>query len=147
MTLGIFMVLAVVGMQAPQPITFTKDVAPILQKNCQVCHRPGSIAPMSLLTYEDVRPWASAIKRQVQSRAMPPWTIDKTVGIQHFKNDRSLNDETITTIVKWVDRGAPRGNPADMPPPRQFPDASKWTLAAELGEPDLVIPIPEPFVV
>jgi hypothetical protein len=76
---------------------------------------------------------------------MPPWTLDKTVGIQHFKGDRSLRDDEIATIVNWVDAGAPRGNPADMPPPRTFPDTSKWTLAPLLGEPDLVVPMPEPF--
>src|SRR5262245_7187624 len=93
--------------------TFTKDVAPILQRSCQGCHRPGSIAPMSLLTYDEARPWARAMKTQVSNRSMPPWTIDKNVGIQHFKNDRSLKDEDIDTIVRWADAGAPRGNPAD----------------------------------
>src|SRR5437899_1212362 len=73
--------------------TFTKDVAPILQRSCQVCHRPGAIAPMSLLTYDEARPWARAMKQQVVNRVMPPWTIDKNVGIQHFKNDRTLKDE------------------------------------------------------
>src|SRR5437764_7105767 len=82
-------------------VTFTKDVAPILQRSCQVCHRPGSIAPMSLLTYEEARPWARAIKAQVSSRFMPPWTLDKTVGVQHFKGDRSLKDEEIATLVNW----------------------------------------------
>ncbi len=124
-------------------VTFTKDVAPILQQNCQVCHRPGSIGPMSFLTYEEVRPWARAMKTQVAKRAMPPWTLDRTVGIQQMKNDRSLSDDAIATIVKWVDSGAPRGNPADMPPPREFGDVSKWTF----GEPNLIIPIPEPYVV
>ncbi len=124
-------------------VTFTKEVAPILQKSCQVCHRTGGIAPMSLLTYEEVRPWARAIKTQVTRRAMPPWTLDRTVGIQEMKEDRSLSDEAIATLVKWVDSGAPRGNPADMPPPRQFGDASKWTI----GEPELIIPIPEPYIV
>ena len=87
MILGIFMVLAAVGRRAPQPIAFTKDVAPILQKNCQVCHRPGAIAPMSLLTYEDVRPWARAIKEKVVGREMPPWYIDRNIGISEFKDD------------------------------------------------------------
>src|SRR4051794_36584856 len=132
-----------------QEKTFTKDVAPILQQSCQACHRPGSIAPMSLLTYEDARPWARAIRTQVSRRAMPPWFVDKNVGIQHFKDDRSLSDAEIDTIVKWVDAGAPRGNPADMPPPRKFDDNRyEWTLQKDLGRPpDLVVPIPEPFVV
>ena len=78
---------------------------------------------------------------------MPPWTIDRTVGIQKFKDDRSLKDSEVETIVKWVDAGAPRGNPADMPPFREFPDQTKWTLIPLLGEPDMIIPISEPFVV
>jgi hypothetical protein len=132
-----------------QEKTFTKDVAPILQQSCQACHRPGSIAPMSLLTYEDARPWARAIRTQVTRRAMPPWFVDKNVGIQHFKDDRSLSEAEIDTIVKWVDGGAPRGNPADMPPPRTFDDNRyEWTLENQLGRPpDLIVPIPQPFVV
>ena len=85
------------GQSAPsQPqVTFTKDIAPIFQNNCQVCHRSGSIAPMSLLTYAEARPWARSIKQKVVAREMPPWFIDKNVGIQHFSNDRSLTDEEI----------------------------------------------------
>ena len=128
-------------------VTFTKDVAPVLQKHCQDCHRPGSIAPMSLLTFEDARPWARSIRAKVVSREMPPWTIDKNVGIQSFKHDRSLSSADIAKIAAWVDEGAVRGNPADMPPPREFTDVSRWTLAGILGPPDYVIPIPEPFVV
>ena len=87
-------------------VTFTKDVAPILQKSCQNCHRPGSVAPMALLTYEDARPWARSIKARVAAREMPPWHIDRTIGISKFKNDPSLTDDEIATIVKWVDSGA-----------------------------------------
>jgi hypothetical protein len=132
-----------------QEVTFARDVAPIFQRSCQACHRPGSIAPMSLLTYDAARPWVKAIRTQVAKRAMPPWFIDKNVGIQHFEDDRSLNDKDIQTILKWVDAGAPLGNPADMPPPRTFNDnLYEWTLANKLGRPpDLVVPIPEPFVV
>src|SRR5580765_1273561 len=100
--------------------TFSKDVAPILQRSCQKCHRPDSMAPMSLLSYEDVRPWARTIKMKVASREMPPWYIDRTVGLRKFDNDPSLSDAEVNTIVKWVDSGAARGNPADMPPPVQF---------------------------
>ncbi len=107
---------------AQEQVTFTKNVAPILQDRCQVCHRAGTVAPMSLLTYEEVRPWAKSIKAKVATREMPPWFIDKNVGVQHFDNDISLTDQEIATIVKWVDSGAPQGNPADMPPPRQFAD-------------------------
>src|SRR5262245_8318713 len=95
-------------------VTFTKDVAPILQRSCVTCHRPGEIAPMSLMTYEDARPWARSMKTRVASREMPPWHIDRTIGIQQFKDDPSLTDDEIATVVKWVDAGAPRGNPADM---------------------------------
>ena len=85
--------------------TFTKDVAPILQQKCQACHRPGYIAPMSLVTYAESRPWARSIKTRVETRQMPPWHIDKSVGIQDFQNDRSLTDAEIDTIVRWVDAG------------------------------------------
>src|SRR2546423_2596139 len=87
---------------AAKPPTFTKDVAPIFQDKCESCHRPGSIAPMSLVTYEEARPWARSIKARVSARQMPPWHIDRTVGIQHFQNDRSLSDDQIDTIVRWV---------------------------------------------
>src|SRR5262249_5146691 len=92
-------------------VTFTKDVAPIFQEKCRSCHRADSMAPMSLVTYEESRPWAKAIKERVIKRQMPPWHIDKTVGIQQFKNDRSLTDSQIATIVRWVDDGAPKGDP------------------------------------
>ena len=102
--------------------TFAKDVAPILQRACQVCHRPNNMAPMSLMTYQEARPWARSIKQKVMAREMPPWHIDKNVGIQAIKGDRSLSDEEIGTIVRWVDAGAPMGNPADMPEPVELSD-------------------------
>src|SRR5436305_1005295 len=116
---GAVVVGAVPAAQGPNPsgVTFSKDVAPIFQKTCQNCHRPGSIAPMSLLTYEDARPWARSIKDRVERRSMPPWHVDKTVGIRRFKDDPSLTDDEIATIAAWVDAGAPRGNPAVMPAP------------------------------
>ena len=125
------------------PVTFAKDVAPILQRSCQVCHRPGSIAPMSLLTYQEVRPWARAIKQRTGLREMPPWHIDRNVGISKFKDDRSLSDEEIATIATWVDAGAPLGNPADMPPPRKFEDVDKW----HIGTPDLIVSLPKDQIV
>jgi hypothetical protein len=121
------------------PVTFAKDVAPIMQQKCQVCHRPNSIAPMSLLTYEEVKPFAPLIRARVSARIMPPWHIDRTVGIQDFKNDRSLTDAEIETIVQWVDAGAPLGDPKDMPPPVKWPDPTAWQLAKDLGEPDLIV--------
>lgn len=124
-------------------VTFTKDVAPILQARCQVCHRPDTFAPMSLLTYEEVRPWAKSIKQKVAAREMPPWYIDKNVGVRHFRNDVSLSDQEIATIVKWVDSGAPKGNPADMPKPRTFDDTDQW----HMGQPDLIVQLPKDRIV
>src|SRR2546425_10771810 len=127
-----FIAVVVAGLTpaaAQAQVTFTKDVAPILQNRCQVCHRPDTFAPMSLLTYEDARPWARAIKEKVVIREMPPWYIDKNVGVRHFSNDVSLSDEEIATIVKWVDGGAAKGNPADMPVPRQFESIDQWHIA------------------
>ena len=120
--------------------TFSKDVAPIFQAKCEACHRPGSIAPMSLVTFQESRPWARSIKDRVSTRQMPPWHIDRTVGIADFKNDRSLTDEQLDTIVRWVDGGAPRGNPEDMPAPVTWPDESKWNFAEQFdGPPDLIL--------
>src|SRR5580692_1072471 len=119
--------------------TFTKDVVPILQEKCQDCHREGAMAPMALMTYEQTRPWAKSIKQRVIARQMPPWFIDKTVGIQHFANDASLSDDQLATIVKWVDAGAPMGSPKDMPAPKQFKDDNGWVLAKKYGQPDIVL--------
>ena len=124
---------------AGKAATFTKDIAPILQERCQECHQKGSMAPMSLVTYEETRPWAKAIKQRVITRQMPPWHIDKTVGVQKFKNDMSLTDEQIATIARWVDAGAPMGDPKDMPPPKQWPTGNEWKAAKDLGQPDLII--------
>jgi mono/diheme cytochrome c family protein len=118
-----------------QALTFTKDVAPIFQRSCQSCHRPGTAAPMSLLTYDDARPWAASIRAKVAAREMPPWHVVRNVGIAKFKDDPSLSEDEMATIVAWVDAGAPRGNPADMPPARQFADADVW----HIGKPDLVV--------
>jgi len=123
----------------PTKPTFAKDIAPILQAKCQDCHRKGTAAPMSLVTYQEVRPWAKAIRERVVTRNMPPWHIDKTVGIQSFQNDRSLTDGQINTIVRWVDTGAPLGDPKDLPPPRNWPDEQGWVLAKQFGPPDLVL--------
>lgn len=123
---------------APPP-TFAKDVAPILQEKCQGCHRAGQMAPMSLVTYQETRPWAKSIRERVINHSMPPWFLDKTVGVQHFANDISLNDDQIHTIVRWVDAGAPLGDLKDMPPPKQWPNDDGWQLAKKFGPPDLII--------
>ena len=119
--------------------TFSKDIAPILQRSCQKCHRPDSLAPMSLITYDEVRPWARSIKNRTALRdkpgVMPPWYIEKDIGIQAFKDDWSLSDDEIAKIARWADNGAPRGNPADMPEPVPFIDVDEW----EIGQPDLVL--------
>ena len=123
-------------------VTWSKDIAPILQRSCQQCHRPDGGAPMALITYEDTRPWARSIKQRTGLRhtqdAMPPWYIEKDIGIQSYKGDPSLSDEEVAAIAAWVDGGAPRGNPADAPPPLEFADASVWTI----GEPDLIVSSP-----
>ena len=126
---------------APKAPTFTKDIAPIFQEKCEACHRPNSIAPMSLMTFAEARPWARSIKARVTDHQMPPWQIDRTVGIQKFKNDRSLTDDQVETIARWVDAGAPQGDPKDMPAAKQWPDDQGWNFAAAFGqkEPDLVI--------
>jgi hypothetical protein len=127
---------------ADDHVTFTKDVASIFQDKCQACHRDGYMAPMSLVTYGDSRPWARSIKARVVRRQMPPWHIDENVGIQHFKNDRSLTDDEIDTIVRWVDSGAAQGDPNDMPPPRKFADDDVWGFAEQFGPPDMIITSP-----
>jgi hypothetical protein len=121
--------------------TFAKDVAPIFQAKCQTCHHQGTSAPMSLTTFEEVRPWAKSIQQRVANRDMPPWHLDKTVGIKHYKNDRSLSDDDISTVLRWVDAGAPQGNPADMPKPLVFAPDSNWFI----GEPDLKVTTPNDF--
>ena len=125
-------------------VTFTRDIAPILQRSCQHCHRPDSVAPMSFLTYEEVRPWARAMKTRTALRnrrgAMPPWFIEKDIGIQHFKDDPSLSEDEIAAIAAWADSGAPRGDPADLPPPRfVVGEDDGWRI----GTPDLILRSPE----
>jgi mono/diheme cytochrome c family protein len=122
---------------APAVPTFAKDVAPILYASCVGCHRAGDIAPMPLVTYQDVRPWARSIRAKVATREMPPWGADPRFGT--WKDDRSLTRDEIDTIVKWVDAGAPNGHDADLPPLPTF--AANWSH----GEPDVVIEMPVDF--
>jgi hypothetical protein len=123
----------------PPTPTFSKDVAPIFYKSCVNCHRPGQIAPMSLLSFETARPWARSIKDRVARREMPPWHIDQTVGIREYKDDPSLTDAEIQTVARWVDGGAPQGNPADMPKAPTFQSDDEWSI----GKPDLVVSAPK----
>jgi hypothetical protein len=121
--------------------TFTRDISPILQQKCETCHRKNSIAPMSLVTYEEVRPWVRSIRARVETHQMPPWHLDRNVGIQQFKNDRSLSDQQIATLLRWIDEGTPRGDPKDAPAPLVWPDEQGWNYAKQFGQsaPDLVI--------
>ena len=127
-------------------VTFTRDIAPILQRSCQNCHRPDGVAPMPLITYEDVRPWARAIKQRTgigpHAGVMPPWYVEKNIGIQKYKDDPSLTDVQVARIAKWADNGAPMGNPADMPPLRQFTNLGAWSI----GTPDLIVSTKEVLV-
>src|SRR5258708_37076990 len=140
---ALFAATAATIAQAPPPtsgeVTFTKDIAPILQRSCQECHHADGVAPMSLVTYEDARPWARSMKARTALRsqrgAMPPFFVEKNMGIQKFKHDPSLTDDEISRIARWADSGASRGDPADMPKPLQFDSTDKWTI----GEPDLVL--------
>src|SRR6185503_9264979 len=117
-------------------ITFSRDVAPILQKRCEECHRHGGMAPMSLVTYEEARPWARSIKEKTVKREMPPFHAAGQAG--RYVNDPRLTDAEIATIAKWVDAGASRGNPKDMPAPRRWKD--DWVN----GEPDLIVTVQHP---
>ena len=120
--------------------TFSKDVAPILQNKCQECHQPNSIAPMSLITFAEARPWARSIKQRVANRQMPPWHIDPSVGVQKFKNDMSLTQKQIDTIVAWVDAGSPQGDPKDMPPAKPVVTDNQWEAVRDgFGPPDIVV--------
>src|SRR5262245_64870310 len=116
-------------------LTFSKDIAPIFYKNCVECHRPGEIAPMSLMTYKEVRPWAKSIREKVINREMPPWHADPAHG--EWSNDKRLSQKEIDTIVAWIGSGAKEGNPKDLPPIPQF--ANGW----QSGEPDVIFQMPE----
>jgi hypothetical protein len=118
-------------------VTFNKDVLPILQKNCQNCHRPGEVAPMSLLTYQDARPWAKAMKAAVVTQKMPPWFMDPQYD-RHFSDVRRLSEADVKTLTAWADGGAPEGDPKDKPSPLTFQDG--WNL-----KPDVVIEMPHEF--
>src|SRR5947207_9575665 len=124
------------GKAAP---TFAKDVAPIFYKSCVECHRPTMFAPMSLVSYDDARPWARSIKQRVSARTMPPWGADSPHGL--FKNDPRLTEQEVATIVAWVDAGAPKGDDADLPPVPKM--AEGWTI----GKPDAIFTMEEEFTI
>jgi hypothetical protein len=134
---GMTVVMACRAGTAPPPVTFSKDVAAILERNCQGCHRPGEAAPFSLLTYQDARPWAKAMKEAVRLKKMPPWFADPHYG--RFSNDRSMSQKDADTIADWADAGAPQGDPKDLPPALRFEEG--WSIP----KPDLVIQPPMAF--
>ncbi len=132
-------VLTAAPQAVPAEVTFSKHIAPILQRSCENCHRPDGVAPMSLVTYEEVRPWSRAIKQRTgigpKAGVMPPWYAEKNIGIQHFRDDPSLSELEISMIAKWAETGAARGAPADLPPARHYADAAAWNI----GTPDLIV--------
>jgi mono/diheme cytochrome c family protein len=134
-TLLFVLALALPASQAAK-VTFTKDIAPIFYSSCVECHRPGEMAPMSLLSYKEVRPWAKSIREQVSTRTMPPWYADPNHG--KFANDRSLMPQQIETVRAWVEAGAPEGDPKDLPPAPKFANTG-W----KFGQPDVVLSMPE----
>jgi len=136
LVLGIVVSGAAMGadVHATSAVTFHRDVLPVLQKNCQGCHRTGEAAPMSLVTYQEARPWAKAIKEAVLTKRMPPWFADPAHG--KFSNDRSMARTEVETLVAWADNGAKEGNAKDAPAPRKF--VAGWNI----GQPDLVVEMP-----
>ena len=122
----------------PEDVTFSRDIAPILQRSCQNCHNPVGVAPMSLVMYQEARRFSRRIKERTAIRdragAMPPWYVEKNIGIQQYKQDTSLNDDEVAMIAAWADNGSPEGDPADLPPVREFDDSGEWTI-----QPDLVV--------
>jgi mono/diheme cytochrome c family protein len=138
-----FALILLLATAGPQPraasVTFTKDVAPILFKHCAECHRTGEIAPMSLLSYQEVRPWAKSIRERVLDGTMPPWSADPKVG--HWANDPRLSPQEIETLTAWVGAGAPKGEDKDLPPTPKFTEG--WTI----GTPDAVVEMQEEYTV
>jgi hypothetical protein len=123
-----------------EEVSYSRDVAPILRENCEVCHRPGALGPMSLQTYDEVRPWAPLINEQVKTRNMPPYHYDPDVGIQELKFDQRLTREEIETIAAWVEGGAIEGDRSELPPAATWPEPGQWRMGDFYGEPDLVVP-------
>jgi hypothetical protein len=134
---GLFLLQGMASADRSAPVTFTKDVAPIIFNNCAACHRAGEVAPMTLLSYKEVRPWAKSIKEVVRERRMPPWGADPQHG--EFSNDRALSQKDIDTIAAWVDGGAREGDPKDLPPLPRLVEG--WNI----GKPDVVFSMPEEF--
>jgi mono/diheme cytochrome c family protein len=140
--LGLFSAMALVPALADaseEEITYANQVSRLIQDNCEVCHQPGGVGPMSFTSYEEVRPWAPLISLRVEEREMPPYQYDHDIGIQELKNDWRMSDEDINTIVSWVNAGSPMGNPEDLPPPKAHPVPGEWRFGDELGPPDHIV--------
>jgi hypothetical protein len=129
----------------PDEVTFASDIALILQQNCEACHQPGGIGPMSLTTYEEARVWAGPIRQMVATREMPPYHYDTDVGIQQIKSDWRMSESDIRKVVAWVDAGAPMGDPSALPPPIKWPDWSQYALEGYFGRPPDVVVTSTPF--
>ena len=143
---GLSLPAAAAAQEGLGEVTFSRDIAPIMQRSCQQCHNENGVAPMSLVTYQEVRRYAPRIAERTAIRdrmgVMPPWYVEKDIGIQHYKNDPSLSDQELAMIQAWAKNGAPEGNPADLPEPLDFPEDIGW----KLGEPDLVVSTAEVLV-
>ena len=139
--IGLFSAMALVPALAgaQEHPTYAREVSRIIQENCQICHQPGQIGPMSFTSYDEVRPWAPLIQLKVAQREMPPYQYDSDIGEQHLKGDWRMTQEDIDTIVEWVNAGSPMGNPEELPPAKDFPQVGQWRLASELGQPDHTI--------
>ena len=137
---GALVAPGIASAEVPEAPTFANDIAPIFYERCVNCHRPDQIAPMSLITYQEVRPWARSIRNKVETRAMPPWHLDRNIGVQGFKNDPSLTEDQIATILKWVDTGRAAGQPrrhagaAGVRAGRRLAD---WRAGSRRAVPDL----------
>ena len=131
--------------ESDREVTWAGDVAAIFQEKCQECHRPNSIAPMPLLTYEEAKLFAPVIRYRVENRVMPPWHVNPQVGIQEFTNDRGLTEAERATILAWVDQGAPEGDPALAPAAVEFNDALVWRLENQMGSPPDLVVASEPY--
>jgi mono/diheme cytochrome c family protein len=148
-SLGVSAAVAVAGLalqgevaaqsESGAEITYSREVSRIIQTNCQVCHQPGQIGPMSLMNYQQVRRYARRIRDLVSTREMPPYHYDTDVGIQELQGDWRLSQADINAVVNWIDAGAPEGDPADLPAPVTYPDLDEWRLASDFGQPDVVI--------
>ena len=141
---GLFSAMALVpalamAQDASEHPTYAQEISRIMQDNCQICHQPGQIGPMSFTSYEEVRPWAPLIRLKVMEREMPPYQYDKDIGIQELQNDWRMSQEDIDTVVAWVDAGSPMGNPENLPAEKDYPQIGEWRMAEELGPPDHVI--------